>query len=56
MIGSLGAVTSVGEDVASGTIPIPAPPLKDLATGHRKSWLVNPGSRKASLPPSMGDD
>jgi hypothetical protein len=54
VIGSLGAVTSVGEDVASGTIPIPAPQLKDLATGHRKSRLANPGSRKASLPSSTG--
>jgi hypothetical protein len=55
VISSLGAVTSVGEDVASGNITIPAPPLKDLATGHRKSRLANPGNRKASLPPSMGD-
>ena len=34
VIGSLGAMASVGEDVASGTIPITAPPLKDLDTGH----------------------
>ena len=49
--GSLGAVTSVGEDEASGTNPTTDTPLKDLATGHRKSWSTNPGSRKASTPP-----